>query len=207
MPSLNEISSSIRGAWQLFVMDQRGMNQFNLSAVGFWNSFFAAVLLAPIYFFVLLAQYKLNREVQQLALEQDPTNPNIPQVPELSDYLLAQGLAYVALWAAFPIVMLWATRIINLQSRYIPFVVAYNWSAVAVMTIQLPPFALYYFDVVGIVGAIAPLLSILLVIMIYRWYVAYSALGLPAIACFGFVVLDFVISIIIQLSASTLLTA
>ncbi len=206
MPPFSEISSSVRGAWQLFVMDQRGMNQFNLSAAGFWNSFFAAVLLAPIYFFVLLAQYKLNREVQQIALEQDPTNPNIPPIPELSDYLLAQGLAYVALWAAFPIVMLWATRIINIQNRYIPFVVAYNWSAVAVMTIQLPPFALYYFDMVGIVGAIAPLLSILLVIMIYRWYVAYSALGLPAVACLGFVILDFVISVIIQLGASTLLT-
>ena len=126
MPSFNEISSSVRGAWQLFVMDQRGMNQFNLSAAGFWNSFFAAVLLAPIYFFVLLSQYKLNREVQQIAIEQDPANPNIPQVPELGDYLLAQGLAYVALWAIFPIVMFWATRIINIQNRYIPFVVAYN---------------------------------------------------------------------------------
>ena len=74
------------------------------------------------------------------------------------------------------------------------------------MTIQLPPFALYYFDVVGIVGAIAPLLSILLVIMIYRWYVAYSALDIPAIACLGFVILDFLISVIIQVSASALLT-
>ncbi len=204
MPSYGEISSSIRGAWQLFVMDPRGMSQFNLSAVGFWNSFFAAIILAPIYFFVLLAQYKLNREVQKIDLEQNPATPTVAQIPDLSDYLLAQGIAYVALWAAFPIVMLWATRLINIQDKYIPFVVAYNWSTVAVMTVYLPPFALYYFGLVGIVGAIAPLLSILLVVVIYRWYVAYAALGLPAVACLGFVTLDFVVSVIIQVGANAL---
>ena len=206
MPTLAEISSSIRGAWQLFVMDARGMHQFNVTSAGFWNSFFAAVILAPIYFFVLLAQYKLNSDVQKLALEQDPTNTAIPDIPALSDYLLTQGLAYVALWAAFPIVMLWATRLFDIQSRYVPFVVAYNWSSVPVMTLQLPPFALYYFGIVEVVGAVAPLLSLLLVIMIYRWYVAYAALGMPVAACLGFVMLDFVVSVIIQIGASTLLT-
>ena len=204
MPSLLEITSSIRGAWQLFVMDARGMHQFNMTSAGFWNSFFAAVVLAPIYFFVLLAQYKLNGDVQKLAEEQDPT-ATVPAIPALSDYLLTQGLAYVALWAAFPIVMLWATRIFNIQNRYVPFVVAYNWSSIPVMTLQLPPLALYYFGIVEIVGAVAPLLSLLLVIMIYRWYVAYAALGMPVAACLGFVMLDFVVSIIIQLGASTLL--
>lgn len=210
MPSLREISSSVRGAWLLFVMDPRGMTQFNISANGFWNSFFAAVILAPVYFFVLLAQYKLNREVQQIAQEQqaaNPTLPELPPIPDLSDYLLAQGIAYVALWAIFPIVMLWVTRLIRIPNKYVPFVVAYNWSAIVVLTIQLPPFALFYFGLVGIVGAIAPLLSILLVIMIYRWYVAYTALGLPAIACLGIVTLDFVINIFIQIGASALLSA
>lgn len=188
-------------------MDPRGMKQFNLSGSGFWNSFFAAVILAPIYVFVLLAQYRLNQEVQRIELEENPDGANLIQIPELSDYLLAQGIAYVAMWAVFPIVMLWATRIINVQDKYIPFVVAYNWSAVAVLTIQLPPFALYYFGLVGIVGAIAPLLSIMLVIMIYRWYVVYAALNLPAMACLGFVTLDFVISVIIQIGASAVLTA
>ena len=206
MPTLSEITSSIRGAWQLFVMDARGIHQFNVTSAGFWNSFFAAVILAPIYFFVLLAQYKLNGDVQKLALEQEPTSTTIPELPAMSDFLLVQGLAWVVSWACFPIVMLWATRAFSIHNRYVPFVVAYNWSSVPVMTLQLPPFALYYFGIVDVVGAVAPLLSLLLVMLIYLWYVAYVTLGLPVAACLGFVMLNSVVSIIIQIGASTILT-
>ena len=48
MPSLQEITASIYGAWRLALLDRSGMNWFNHSIEGFWRSFFVALLIAPL---------------------------------------------------------------------------------------------------------------------------------------------------------------
>ena len=49
MPDRQEVASSLYGAWRLACLDESGMGYFNISVEGFWRSFFAAVLLAPVY--------------------------------------------------------------------------------------------------------------------------------------------------------------
>ena len=49
MPPKQEIVASLYGAWRLMRLDPTGMTYFNLSADGFWRSFFAAVIVAPAY--------------------------------------------------------------------------------------------------------------------------------------------------------------
>ena len=43
-----QIARGIRGALLLARFDARGMEYFDLSVEGFWDSFFGAVLAAPI---------------------------------------------------------------------------------------------------------------------------------------------------------------
>ncbi len=49
-----EIARGIRGAVLLARFDARGMEYFDLSVEGFWDSFFGAVLAAPIAIYWLV---------------------------------------------------------------------------------------------------------------------------------------------------------
>src|SRR5262249_10074055 len=49
-----EATQSVRGAWRLGLLDQDGMNGFNLSVRGFWRSFLVYLYLAPVYLLMVL---------------------------------------------------------------------------------------------------------------------------------------------------------
>ena len=49
MPTRTEIGRSLYGAWRLLLLDPTGVQWFELSIAGFWRSFFAAALIAPVY--------------------------------------------------------------------------------------------------------------------------------------------------------------
>ena len=54
---------------------------------GFWKSFFAAVIVAPFYFFVLMQQFQMGGG------EGSPAH-----------FLAIQAIAYVVAWVLFPFV-------------------------------------------------------------------------------------------------------
>ena len=73
------------------------MGHFNLTVDGFWRSFFAAVLAAPAYAITLARQWSL-------------IEPGV----DLGWYVLIEGLTYLCLWAAFPVVAIGLTRAFGL---------------------------------------------------------------------------------------------
>ena len=50
--------------------------------------------------------------------------------PEACGTLLAELVAYVVGWVAFPVAAIFLTRLLGLAARYVPLIVANNWSAV-----------------------------------------------------------------------------
>ena len=50
-----EIERSLTGAWRLFLGKPDAMRQFDSSVDGFWRSFRAIVLIAPLYALTALA--------------------------------------------------------------------------------------------------------------------------------------------------------
>src|SRR5690606_28113057 len=113
MPDRGEVLSGLFGAYRLAWFDPSGMAHFNLTVVGFWRSFFAAVWVAPAYAILVGMQLAAETEEFNLAL-----------------VFLVEAIAYVLAWAAFPLAAVVLTRLLGLDRNYVALIVAVNWTAV-----------------------------------------------------------------------------
>lgn len=186
MPSYAEIRRSVEAAWLLARGDQRGMALFDLSVDGFWRSFAAALLVAPAYALVLADQY---------------AHLGWPESPWWT--ILAEAISYLSGWVAFPIAAIFLTRLLGLASRYVPLIIANNWSAVVQMGI---------YTVVVVVGALLPaemralaLLLTTLTVLAYQWFVIRTALGTGGGTALGLVVIDVLLSMAVSRGLDALL--
>ena len=113
MNGARELASSVYGAFRLATFHEDGMDAFNVSMRGFWRSFFAALLIAPVY----------------LVFPANSTASRTETLDPVHDALV-NVLAYVIGWVAFPLAMITVTRMLGREERYVGYIVAYNWSAV-----------------------------------------------------------------------------
>lgn len=185
IPDQAEVARSLQGAWQLARLDPSGMSYLNLSVEGFWRSFFAAVLVAPGY--ALLVG-------QELFAREEPVNAMWA--------VLVETVAYGVGWAAFPVVAIFLTRLLNLSRNYVPLVVAANWAAVIQIAGFLAAIAL---------GVVLPPLAGLMVvaatgaILFYQWFVIRTALGTSGGVAIAFVLVDLLLTSVVSMSAESLL--
>jgi hypothetical protein len=76
----------------------------------------------------------------------------------MPQYLVVEMIAYVISIAAFPLAMVVVARQFNLSHRYVPLIVAYNWSSVIMLgalTFILALFSLEVFSVMMAGGLMA----------------------------------------------------
>lgn len=186
MPSYAEIRRSLEGVWRLARGDQGGMSLLDLSVDGFWRSFAAMLLVAPAYALVVVDQY---------------ANLGWPDAPVWT--AVAEALSYVCGWVAFPIAAIFLTRLLGLSARYVPLIVANNWSAVVQM-------ALY--AAVVLAGTLMPsqlralaLLVATLTVLAYQWFVIRTALGTSSGTALGLVVIDVLLSLALSRGLDALL--
>ena len=57
MPPLAEVLRYLWGAWRLVRRDERGLEVFGTRVDDFWRSFWAAAIVAPLYFGIALLRY------------------------------------------------------------------------------------------------------------------------------------------------------
>jgi len=180
MTLAEETYASLVGAWRLARRDPGGMTCFNISVDGFWRSFFALVVMAPLFLAFVLLEYRLRFAP-----------------PGLGVYLLVESLAYLLDGISFPVLMIFLSRMLGLESGYVPFVIAYNWSSVLVMALLLAPFALTGLGLLpGEAGALLTLAATIAAVY-YRWYVTRIALGAPAGTAIGLVLVNVLLSTLI----------
>ena len=185
---MREVSSALYGALRLAQLDPRGLRFFNATAAGFWRSFFAAVMVAPLYAILLFVRYLTGHE-----------SAPVPR------YVAVETIAYVIAWVAFPVAMDPLSRLFGRSQRYIPYIVAYNWAAVWQNALYLP---LAVFGLTGTVpGPVYSVLNIaaLTLILFYGWFIARTALQVTAPTAAGVVVFDFLLSLFINGFADRLL--
>lgn len=175
MPTRAEIARSLEGAWLLARGDPRGVARLDLTLEGFWRSFAAALVAAPAYAVVLVEQHAFRGWPDGLA-----------------GALAGETVAYAAGWLTFPVAAVFLTRLLGLTARYVPLVVAANWSAV----LQI---ALYALTV--LLGLLLPrelrtllLLCATAAVLVYQWFVIRSALATTGGIAFGLVVIDVLLS-------------
>ncbi len=178
---MNFALDAIRGlkaCWRLVCLDEDGLDDFDLSADGFWNSFAALILVAPLYLYSSSAGARL-------------ASPPQPERPWFSAFALL-----ALLWVLWPWIMITVSRLLDRQQHYVRYIVAYNWSSVYVIAALVPIFILQQAGIIGVgVGA---LLSLCVIIwsLYYRWYVARIALDVPAVTASMLVAGDLAMSIV-----------
>ncbi|MCX2724120.1 hypothetical protein [Roseibium salinum] len=187
MISLDEIRAALDGSWLLLRNRPEGMTFFDQSIQGFWRSFTVVVLLVPVLLVSGLAE-------KQFFFAENLFPPDA--FPDQA-YWTAQFIGLGMDWIALPVLLALVAVPIGISHRYVPFIVARNWTS---LLASVPYMITYLLFLLGIISSgIAVLLSFscLLVVLWYRFLVARIALQAPISLAIGVVVLDIVLTLVI----------
>jgi hypothetical protein len=180
-----EIQRSLAGAWKLFLGRPEDMRDLDTSVAGFWRSFQAIVLVAPVYAVASQADWAaLAAAYPDGALD-----------PSAFWFLKATTLALD--WVTLPLILALVGGFLGIRDRYAAFIVARNWSTViAVLPFGLTS-ALALLGLLPGEAIIIPSLVALGFALRMSYAIARIALAAPVEVAIGYVVLDFLISLAI----------
>ena len=178
---LGEILNSLYGTLRLAIADKNGLNYFNFSHLGFWHSFTAAIIIAPIFIILLNVRYALNEnEINFLR------------------FMTIYTIAYVIGWVAFPLLINYITNKLGISRRFIRYIVVYNWASVLQNFIYLPFAILVEAHLVNHSLATIIGLALLGAVFLYTYFITKTTLEVPNGIATGIVVCDLILSIIIS---------
>lgn len=126
MPTGEEIQRSLTGAWRLMTGRADGLQLLDISADGFWNSFFAVVVALPAF---ILGWVAIAGDLAATAQFQN----------QQVSVLLRLAVVDLAAWLV-PIagLMLVAGRV-GIGTRLVHYVVASNWASAIIVWMMLVP--------------------------------------------------------------------
>ena len=188
-----EIERSLRGAWRLFLGKPDALRFFDTSVDGFWRSFSAIILVAPLYALTALA------DRHDILTDANPTDDfgNGP-------FWAAKALTLVLDWVTLPILLGLIANFIGIRRGYPAYVVARNWATVLMI---IPFAAIALLDLFGIASAsllVLPSLVALVATFRMSYEIARKSLGASGDVAIAFVALDFLVSLALVLAANRL---
>jgi hypothetical protein len=186
LPSQAETLRALYAAWRLVRADRSAVALLDDSPDGFVKSFFAAVLVAPLW---------ILHEWMQLADERVR--------PDLFGLLAIEGLTYAISWLAFPVAMLFVSEALGRRGRYFRHIVAWNW-AVVIQALFIVPLALLASQAPALGGF---LLFVQLAVFLYQWFVTRASLEVEAFPAIGVVFLGWTLDLVIAGIAHAMLIA
>jgi hypothetical protein len=180
--SLNEMLAGLYGALRLARADATGMRWFNATPEGFWRSFWAAALVAPV--FALLLWIRYESESMTVA----PLR-----------FALLEFVSYVVAWTLFPLLMFYLAQVVERERNYYGYMVAYNWSTVWQNLVYLPLAMVSEIGVLSFAAASTLSVAVLAAVFVYTWFITRTALQVNALVAAGVVAVDFLISIFLNI--------
>jgi hypothetical protein len=179
---------SIYGAWRLALLDRLGLNYLDKTPEGALRSFYAALLVLPAYaVLVVLRLWDVLADVSLLR------------------FASVEGIAYVISWTAFPLAMYYVAGLLGRAERYFDFLSAYNWSSVIQMGIYLPVVAIADSGLLPAALGEGMVLVVTMLVLIYQWFIARTALDIGSGTAAGVVLLDMVLAVFITGTADGML--
>jgi len=179
---IEEAGQAIYGSWLLLIRNTEGYRWFAQSEDGFWRSFSAIVIIAPLYLYATTVQIELPGE----------------QGPVASPSLAAALVALLLQWIGWPLAMVPIARLAGLQHGYARYIIAYNWSSVMVIVFMLPPLILLDLGLAGPGPAMFLSFLLMMVAFYFRWYLARTAFETSGLIAAALVLADFVLSLTIN---------
>lgn len=162
MPSGDEIQTYLVGAWRLMMSKPDGVRVLDVSADGFWNSFFAILVAFPA---LSVSWAGLAAELSEEGLG------------SRFSILLRLAVIDVAAWVLPLLVLGLVARPAGILDRYPHFVVASNWASALLAWMMLPAGLLKLFvpeagDLNGVVS-----LVVFLVALVLSWRLTNAVLA------------------------------
>lgn len=182
MISLNEIFAALYGALRLARGDASGLRWFNATPEGFWRSFWAGALVAPIFALLLWIRYESD------AMTVAPLR-----------YALLELVSYVVAWTLFPLLMVYVAQVVERERHYYGYIVAYNWSTVWQNVVYLPLAMVSEIGILPFAAASTLSIAVLAAVFLYIWFITRTALQVNALVAAGIVAVDFLISIFLNI--------
>jgi len=198
--NLAYVGHALATALRVARFDKGAMAEFDQSFEGFFRSFVGILLCAPLYFLVLIAERRLS--VDLATRNPDLSAAGLPP-PDAAYYAVEAG-TYLIEWLAFPLVMVGVVRLIGAGARYVPYIVAYNWSGCLVLTATTVPYILYLTGLISLTGVILLYYPVAIFTLVYRWRIARDGLQTSPTTATGIVILDFLLSLLVALLAARL---
>ncbi len=178
---VNEAAAALMGALRLARFDAGGVAYFEVSTEAFWRSFWAAALVAPFFFLLLLLRHMAA-----------------PSAGVFIHDMMIEMLSFAIAWLAFPVVMAALAGALDCRQRYVPYIIVYNWCGAIQNAVYLPIAILA--TAAALSGGAANFLAMLAILWVlaYSYFVARTVLGVTAPTAFGIVVLDLVLGVVID---------
>lgn len=170
MPPAEDIQQYLTGAWRLMMGKPDGIRLLDISADGFWNSFFAIVVSLPA---LVVGWVAVANELSQ--------DPDI--AGGRFSIFLRLGLIDIGAWVLPLAALALVAKSAGIGGRFVHYVVATNWGSALIVWSMLPPALLRLFfpsagDTASVISLVLFVLSLVL-----SWRLTNAALGRgPAIA-------------------------
>ncbi|TIM85532.1 transporter, partial [Mesorhizobium sp.] len=163
MLSSDETYASLTGAWRLMLGKADGLRQLDLSADGFWNSFFAIVVAAPALI------------VGWVGLANEIGDPNA--FAGRFGMLIRLATVDIGAWVLPLVGLALVAPRAGIGGRFVHYVVASNWASAIIAWIMLPAALIRLFLPSANEFAVLASLLLFALSMILTWRMTNAAIG------------------------------
>jgi hypothetical protein len=182
----DEVVQSLTGAWELFLDRPDAMRFFDVSADGFWRSFYAIILIVPAYTLISIFGRSQILVESVVAAQFDD-----------SAFIINKSVALGFEWIALPVILALAAPALGIGQSYAAFIIARNWGAALSNGLAAIVPILFLVGFIGDVAANFIFFAILIVVIRYNFLIARRALDANIGLAIGIVIGDIAISLAI----------
>ena len=191
MPRSDEIQHYLFATWRMMTGKPDAIRMLDLSAEGFWDSFFAIIIAIPALF---VSWVTVANDIGGGGTTGDRIS-------------ILLGLAFVDLvsWVAPLVVLGLVARYIGIGDRFVHYVVATNWASAIVIWLMVPPGIIQLFWPQAEAFALALSLGLIALTLVLMWRVTNAAIAKGPGVATGVFVGMFALSLVILLTLQPLL--
>ncbi|MGB1875682.1 MAG: hypothetical protein ACPHGY_01985 [Rhodospirillaceae bacterium] len=180
MIDAKEVAGALYGLWRLVRWDEKALGFFNATEDGFWRSFMAAVFVAP-----LQATYQVS---VYLTMDEPPSACRMAAI---------ESIEYVILWTLYPLVMFYIVKLLDRETEFFGYAVAYNWFQLGVGFVAMPVVILSQLQVLPL--AISGFFDSMIFVayVTYAAFIARAGLKVSIGTGIGIVVIDILLTLMV----------
>ena len=183
---LTYIRDNLAGALEIMLGRPEGLARLDLSLEGFWRSFAAFVLVLPFALLALVSQGRLAAlDERRKSCGRRPRSRR-----RAGDRFWSTGSPFRCVFALI-------ARPLGLGPRYVPFIVARNWAAVAIGAMMAAIHAAFLIGLLPAQVTVYVLIAFIAVALRFSYVIARIALDVSMRTALPIVVADFLLSLTI----------